>query len=375
MKILHLCSYYVGSKIYKNLFETISETTKKYNQNVFIPVRKVEHLNVNRTEEHGICLYYIKCLSLMTRLSFLFKQMILILAFKKIVQKSSDILSSDIIHAHTLYSDGFLAWYLKYKYQIPYIVTVRTTDVNIFEKYLPHWKPFTKQVLKNAECVVFLSEQHKKPICLKYGNVLRKTVIVPNGVDQFWIENSILKKENILKLGKKGIYVGEINKNKNIKKAIHAFFEAQNQNDSIFVVIGGTYQDYKKIYGRLNLEVLGRVQFLGRANDKELIKKHLRDSDVFIMPSHMETFGLVYLEAISQCTPVVYSLGQGFDGLFPVGVVGFKCDPKDSDSIQRAVGFALDKFPNGLDFDLKKYNPISDFSWDEVTSILLDQVY
>jgi len=56
---------------------------------------------------------------------------------------------------------------------------------------------------------------------------------------------------------------------------------------------------------------------------KEELIKHYRDSDIFVMPSKRETFGLVYAEAMSQALPIVFSRGQGFDGQFPEGEVGY----------------------------------------------------
>ena len=45
------------------------------------------------------------------------------------------------------------------------------------------------------------------------------------------------------------------------------------------------------------------------------------------MTSLGESFGLTYAEAMSQGVPVIYSKGQGFDGQFKEGVVGYHVDP------------------------------------------------
>ena len=60
--------------------------------------------------------------------------------------------------------------------------------------------------------------------------------------------------------------------------------------------------------------------------DKEELIKLYRDSHIFTMPSITESFGLVYAEAMTQALPVVYTKGQGFDGQFPDGEVGYSVE-------------------------------------------------
>ena len=55
------------------------------------------------------------------------------------------------------------------------------------------------------------------------------------------------------------------------------------------------------------------------------------------MLSKKETFGLVYLEAMSQGLPLIYSTGTGIDGLFTEGEVGFAIDPDSPGDIYSAI--------------------------------------
>ncbi|HGK7332802.1 TPA: glycosyltransferase [Streptococcus suis] len=55
------------------------------------------------------------------------------------------------------------------------------------------------------------------------------------------------------------------------------------------------------------------------------------------MPSFHESFGLVYAEAMSQGMPVIYTRGQGFDGQFEEGVVGFSVDCIDEVEISNKI--------------------------------------
>jgi len=64
---------------------------------------------------------------------------------------------------------------------------------------------------------------------------------------------------------------------------------------------------------------------------------HYRTQHVLVVPSFHETFGMVYAEALSQGVPVVYSRGEGFDGQFADGEVGFACDPRQPSSIASAI--------------------------------------
>ena len=91
------------------------------------------------------------------------------------------------------------------------------------------------------------------------------------------------------------------------------------------------------------------------------------------MVSHKETFGLVYIEAISQCLPIVYTSGQGVDGYFSDGEYGFKANSRSVESISTAIKNTLNKFPNGLGPFEK--NPAASFSWDKIAKVYMEEVY
>src|SRR5690606_32772754 len=76
-------------------------------------------------------------------------------AIQKSKKQGNNIDFSEIkmIHAHTWYSDGGVAYLLSKKYNIPYITAVRNTDLNVHYKYLLHHRKFGKEILKNANKV------------------------------------------------------------------------------------------------------------------------------------------------------------------------------------------------------------------------------
>lgn len=78
------------------------------------------------------------------------------------------------------------------------------------------------------------------------------------------------------------------------------------------------------------------VHLLGRIPKHE-VQNRLRNSDVFIMISKNETFGLVYLEAMAAGCITIASKNEGFDGIIEDGVNGFLCNAGDSEELASII--------------------------------------
>ncbi len=78
-----------------------------------------------------------------------------------------------------------------------------------------------------------------------------------------------------------------------------------------------------------------RINFLGEVNNQE-ISSYYSEACAFIMPSLMESFGMVYAESLLNGTPILYSKGVlGFEGVF--SGVGAAVDPWSIESIQEGI--------------------------------------
>jgi L-malate glycosyltransferase len=75
-----------------------------------------------------------------------------------------------------------------------------------------------------------------------------------------------------------------------------------------------------------------KVIFVGRLTREGVLEK-LRDSDIFVMVSNNETFGIAYLEALAKACIVVGARGWGIDGIVNHAENGFLCEPKNSEAI------------------------------------------
>ena len=96
-----------------------------------------------------------------------------------------------------------------------------------------------------------------------------------------------------------------------------------------------------------------------------MLLERYREADVFVMPSFFETFGLVYLEAMSQGLPLIYSKDQGFDGFYTDGRIGYAVNPSDTDGIADKINII---FENYEAISMNCIEEVHGFSWDAIAS-------
>lgn len=374
--ILHLCSYYTGSTVYRDLINELAHDQRVGKQFVYSPIRSANLDRKYSTSARNVSIYYAHCQNLMTRASLLFKQLKFWHAFFSSPEAREGLNKATVIHAHTLYADGVMAYLMFRLYDKPYVVTVRGTDVNLGDRYFLLWRPLAKAVLRNAKHVFFVSPSHLTLTARRYSGQLAKTSVLSNGLNHYWLDNAVSRKQEAKQTGTlTGVFIGAINRNKNLKAALQAFHQAANGRPYRFLVIGGNYRDFEQTFGKLEKAIQTHISFQGFINDRSIIRKALASADVFVMPSFSETFGLTYLEAISQGTPVVYSKGQGVDGYFEDGEIGYACNPQDINSITEAIRNTICRFPQGLQYPSVQDNPAQLFSWPKVAGQLINKGY
>lgn len=367
MRVVHFCSYYIGSKVYKNLFSKLSE--QGVNSDVFVPVRSSEHHKANFLDDDKVYIKYQQGLSILTRVFYLLKLIVVVMTGMKFLNSRKE--SGSVIHAHTLYADGIPAFICAKLFNKQLVVTLRNTDVNLGFKYFRHYKWLAKLALKFSKQIIFVSPGHKLLFQNYFGHGFdNKLKVIPNGIDDFFIGSTLSHK--VTAPATSAIYAGEVTKNKNISRAIQAFSQVNADKDWLFTVVGGSYSEFTNAYAKLDDNVKDKVHFVPRVPKEQLVELY-DTASIFIMPSHKETFGLVYIEAISRCLPVVYSKGQGIDGYYSEGEVGYSCRADSVEDIASAIRKTLEKYPNGLTF--KRDNLALDYSWASIASLYKNSVY
>lgn len=278
-----------------------------------------------------------------------------------------------IVHAATLFSEGAVAYKLFKEKGIPYIVSVRGTDINFYFKYMFHLWKLGIDILKNASKIIFITEQSYKSF-LKIGiirtieqDLRRKSCVLPNGVDEFWLKNIYPKKD---KHNFKFIYVGIFDENKNIVFLIQEFLKLSKlyPNLQLYLVGGGGSQhDIVLKYCHLYPHIF---HYMGKIYDKEKLCNLLRQCDVFAMVSHSETFGLVYIEALSQGLPILYTKGQGIDGVFEENI-GVGVNSKSNISIYNGMKKIIEEYSS---FVMPKASSLNRFSWKYIAESYLNKI-
>ncbi|UJF34582.1 glycosyltransferase family 4 protein [Paenibacillus hexagrammi] len=342
MKVLHICSYYIGNKLYMNLVEQLS--LLELSQDVFIPIRSVDEIGKNQLslEFNTVNYVYRNIIKRHHKLLFLNK----INKQKSEIEQSILLDNIDIIHAHTVFSDGGTAYQLNKKFGTEYIINVRNTDLNIFYKYGIHLRGFMYKVLLKAKAVIFISHAYKQKMFSRLPSKIiekieKKSYVIPNGIDDEWHEYAPVMKEKNSSISKKLtlLFIGLLDKNKNLGAVIKscAKLREEGYNVNLHVVGNGPMEKrYITLCERLKLDS-NTVIFHGYESDKKKIINIMDESDIFVMPSYKETFGIVYIEAMSRGLPLIYTKNEGIDGFFNNGEVGLPVDPFDINEIVESI--------------------------------------
>ena len=286
--------------------------------------------------------------------------------------KKYEVNQYNIIHAHMLYTDGYIAYRAHDMLHIPYIVAVRNSDLNsLFFNYMPWMQKLCVKILSNASKIIFLSPSYAKRMYSKLSakyhdnfNIKSKSIVIPNGINDYWQLNKLVSTRKVPKDAIHLLTVGDINFNKNQINVMRAVKLLKNEGYNIYYTVVGNIKNtlLASILRINNVEVLPFCDVV------ELRQLYLH-SDIYVMPSIHETFGRVYVEAMSQGLPVIYTRGEGFDEQLPNGYVGFAVNPKSPEEIASSIKNVL---VNYVELSQHAVESAARFSWHKIAMEYID---
>lgn len=362
MKALQIAIGFDFSSLYKNLFQEMID--QGIELEVHVPRKKSDELTeIDRSEFN----YKINVSNQITRMN----QLLYFPRIKKaanIIQQEHDLKSFDISHAHSLLSDGGVAYELYKKYKIPYIVAVRDTDINKYFKYAKHLLPVARRILDNAQNVIFLSKAYKELMYSTYftkdnDELIQKSIVIPNGIDEFWHQNRVYADKQLKDAEINLFFVGKLTERKNPEMVIQVQRKLEELGHDTKVSFVGTGDLEEKLKEMTKDEP--NIHFHGQISEKQELWDLYKDKDSLLVPSFTETFGLVYAEAMSTGTPVLYTRKQGFDGIFAEGEVGYSVNPNDLDEI---VSKVLEVKKNNQMLSKNALEGSKQFNWHDIVN-------
>jgi glycosyltransferase involved in cell wall biosynthesis len=225
---------------------------------------------------------------------------------KKLIKKEK----FDIVHAHWIIPQGIVAYWLKKKFDMDYVVTSHGSDIMALKKLNFIKKP----ILENSKKITVVSNAIKKEVLENIDKNLDIEVI-PMGVDTDLFnpkkKDLDLKKE----LGIKGpflLFVGRLAPEKGVDLLIESMPRVIKEYPNIKLIIIGEGTLEKELKKRVkDLKIKNNILFLGKKMNKEL-PKYYATADLFVSPSRREGLGLTFVEAgLCGC----YLIGTNVGGI------------------------------------------------------------
>lgn len=277
----------------------------------------------------------------------------------------------DILHVHYAIPHASAAFMAKqilatYGINIPFVTTLHGTDITLVGKDATY-KPVVTFSINQSDGITTVSEDLKEDT---YGHfdIKKEIKVIPNFIDfnRFSLQPKDHFKKAIAPNNERIlIHTSNFRKVKRTEDVIRMFEKVQQKIPSKLLMVGDGPERSANEQLCRELGIGDNVRFLGK---QDAVEEILSVSDLFIIPSENESFGLAALEAMACKVPVISSNAGGLPELNIDDFCGYMCNVGDVDDMaNKAITIlsdqkTLDYFKeNALtrakDFDLKKILP------------------
>ncbi|OUU21035.1 MAG: N-acetyl-alpha-D-glucosaminyl L-malate synthase BshA [Flavobacteriaceae bacterium TMED48] len=242
----------------------------------------------------------------------------------------------DVLHVHYAIPHAYAAYMAKKMLldigiQIPIVTTLHGTDITLVGSH-PFYRPAVTFSINHSDRVTAVSESLRQDT-LRLFDIKTKIEVIPNFIDTEKInrvgkpcERSLLaqKEEKIL------THISNFRPLKRIMDVIKIFEGLSSEIDCKLMMVGEGPEKVKAIEYVEKTGLEDKILFLGKSNE---IDKVLCYSDLFLLPSEKESFGLSALEAMAHGVPVISSNAGGISEVNIDGVSGYLADIGDVDTM------------------------------------------
>ena len=251
----------------------------------------------------------------------------------------------ELLHVHYAIPHAYAAYMAKQMLKadgihIPFVTTLHGTDITLVGSH-PNYKNAVEFSINNSDAVTVVSESLKKDT-LRLFNIKKDIKVIYNFID-FEKYDSLDKEPclrgNLANEDERIItHISNFRPVKRIPDVIDVFYKTQQKIKAQLLMVGdGPERDAAEKKSR-ELGIADHVKFLG--NSVELAKI-LCLTDLFLLPSQTESFGLAALEAMAAKTPVISSNSGGLPEVNIEGKTGFLSDVGDTDAMAKNAIYIL----------------------------------
>ena len=245
----------------------------------------------------------------------------------------------DVLHVHYAIPHAYAGYMAKQiladeGIHIPMVTTLHGTDITLVGNH-PFYKPAVSFSINKSDVVTSVSQSLKNDT-YRLFDIKKEIVVIPNFIE-INKENSDLNSpchRSLMAPENEKIitHISNFRKVKRIDDIIRIFYKIQKKIPSKLMMVGDGPEKENAEYLCQKLGIHNKVIFFGNSNE---IDKILCFSDLFLLPSETESFGLAALEAMACGVPVISSNSGGLPEVNKEGFSGFLSDVGDIDKMSQ----------------------------------------
>ncbi len=242
----------------------------------------------------------------------------------------------DLLHVHYAIPHASAAYFArqilkKAGKDIPYITTLHGTDITLVGKDQTY-APVVTFSINESDAITAVSDNLKEET-YKYFNIEKEIIVIPNFVDTDRFQHS--NKEHFKKMlapnGERILaHVSNFRKVKRAEDVVTMFAKVHEKIPSKLLMIGDGPERQNIEEHCRTLNICNDIRFLGK---QEQVDEILSITDLFVLPSQYESFGLSALEAMACGVPVISTNAGGLPEINVQGITGYMSEVGDTDDM------------------------------------------
>lgn len=254
----------------------------------------------------------------------------------------------ELLHVHYAIPHAYAGYMAKQMLKdeginLPMITTLHGTDITLVGSH-PFYKSAVTFSINKSDFVTSVS-QSLKDDTLKLFNIKNEIQVIPNFIelDKNEIEAVTSCRRSVMANENERIitHISNFRKVKRIPDIIKIFHKIQQKIPAKLMMVGDGPEKEKAEYLCQELGIQDKVIFFGNSNE---IDKILSYTDLFLLPSETESFGLAALEAMAWSVPVISSNSGGLPEVNFEGISGYLSDVGKTDEMaENALKILNDK--------------------------------